>query len=159
MFYIFGFYKFKRLTGLKKLKVLFQEKFIKNNIRGTIIFSKEGINGTSSSKKKNLNSAILKIKKIFNFNNFDSQNLSKNKFQPFHRGKVKIKNEVIPMGIKIHKRNSKNQLDPKKWNQLIKNKNTFLIDVRKPFENKVGTFKRAINPKKHLTKCKPALFV
>ena len=50
------------------------------------------------------------------------------------------------MGIKIHKRNSKNQLDPKKWNQLIKNKNTFLIDVRKPFENKVGTFKRAINP-------------
>ena len=52
MFYIFGFYKFRRLSGLKKLKKTFQEKLIKNHVRGTIIFSKEGINGTISGKKK-----------------------------------------------------------------------------------------------------------
>jgi len=38
-------------------------------------------------------------------------------------------------------------LEPLKWNKLIKNKNTFLIDARKPFEYNVGTFKGAINPK------------
>ena len=50
------------------------------------------------------------------------------------------------MGIKVLKRNLENHIDPEKWNKLINNKNTLLIDARKPFENKVGTFKRAINP-------------
>ena len=59
MFHIFGFYKFKKLSSLKGLKKAFQEKLIKNNVRGTIIFSKEGINGTISGKKSN----IQKIKK------------------------------------------------------------------------------------------------
>ena len=52
MFYIFGFYKFKKLSGLKSLKKTFQDKLSKNHVRGTIIFSKEGINGTISGKKK-----------------------------------------------------------------------------------------------------------
>ena len=51
------------------------------------------------------------------------------------------------MGIKISKRKLDNHLEPLKWNKLIKNKNTFLIDARKPFEYNVGTFKGAINPK------------
>ena len=52
MFYILGFYKFKKLSGLKKLKIVFKKKLIKNQVKGTIIFSKEGINGTISGKKK-----------------------------------------------------------------------------------------------------------
>ena len=51
MFYIFGFYKFKKLSNLKELKKIFTKKVIKNSVRGTIIFSKEGINGTISGKK------------------------------------------------------------------------------------------------------------
>jgi UPF0176 protein len=37
-------------------------------------------------------------------------------------------------------------LDPKEWNNLIKKKNTHIIDTRKPFEYEVGTFKKSINP-------------
>ena len=146
MFYISGFYKFKKITNIKKNKKIIQSYFLKNSIRGTLILSPEGINATLSSKKKNLHLILNKIKKIFKINNFDSQNLSKCKFQPFHRGKVKIKKEVVPMGIKIAKRNLKNHLNPAKWNKLIKNKNTLLIDARKPFENKVGSFKKSVNP-------------
>ena len=146
MFYISGFYKFKKIKNLKRNKKILQSYFIKNLIRGTIIISVEGINGTLSAKRNNLKLVLKKIKTTLKFNKFDSINLSKNKFQPFHRGKVKIKKEMVPMGIKILKRNMENQLNPIKWNQLIKNKNTYLIDVRKPFEHKVGTFKRAINP-------------
>ena len=147
MFYISGFYKFKKLKNIKKIKKSLQSFFIKKNIKGTIIISNEGINGTIAAKKKNLELAIKKIKNTFKFVKFDSQNLSKSKFQPFHRGKVKIKNEVVPMGIKITKRKLDNHLDPLNWNKLIKNKNTFIIDARKPFEYNVGTFKGAINPK------------
>jgi len=147
MFYISGFYKFKKIKNIKKIKKKLQSFFIKKNIKGTIIISNEGINGTIAAKKKNLELAMKKIKNTFKFFKFDSQNLSKSKFQPFHRGKTKIKKEVVPMGIKISKRKLDNHLEPLKWNKLIKNKNTFLIDARKPFEYNVGTFKGAINPK------------
>ncbi len=146
MFYISGFYKFKKIYRIKKAKKSLTDIFFKYKIRGTIIISSEGINGTISSNKKNLEIVLNKIKKTFNFTNFDSQNLSKNKFQIFHRGKVKIKKEVVPMGIKISKRKTKNHLEPSKWNKLISNKKTILIDARKPFEYKVGTFKGSINP-------------
>ncbi len=146
MYYISGFYKFKKILAIKKAKKLLNDIFNKYNIRGTIIISSEGVNGTISSNKKNLKLVLNKIKKTFNFINFDSQNLSKSKFQIFHRGKVKIKNEVVPMGIKISKRQTKNHLEPSKWNKLISNKKTLLIDARKPFEYKVGTFKGSINP-------------
>ena len=146
MFYISGFYKFKKIKNIKKSRNLFIDIFIKYKIKGTIIISGEGINGTISSNQKNLNIVLKKIKKIFNFIKFDSQNLSKSKFQIFQRGKVKIKKEVVPMGLKILKRKTKNHIEPSKWNKFISNTKTILIDTRKPFEYKVGTFKGSINP-------------
>ena len=146
MFYIFGFYKFQKIKEIKKNKKILNIFFIKNKIRGTIILSNEGINGTISGKKNNLNLGIKKIKKVFNFLNFDSENFSLNKFQPFHKCKVKIKKELVPMGININKRNLNGQINPKKWNKIISDENTTLIDVRKPFEHEVGTFKNSINP-------------
>jgi len=146
MFYISGFYKFKKIINIKKNKKNLQNYFVNNSIRGTIILSQEGINGTISGKKKKLDLVINKIKKIFKFNNFDSLNSSKSKFQPFHRGKVKIKKEVVPMGIKVLKRKLRNHVEPSKWNKLINDENTLLIDVRKPFEYDVGTFNGAVNP-------------
>ena len=146
MFYIAGFYKFKKILNIKKNKYFFTNFFIEQNAKGTLIISKEGINGTISAKKKNLDLIINKIKRNFNFVNFDSKSLSKSKFQPFHRAKIKIKKEVVPMGIYASKRKLNGHINPKKWNKIIKDKNTLLIDVRKPFEYAVGTFKNAINP-------------
>ena len=48
--------------------------------------------------------------------------------------------------ISSKERNTKTHLEPKEWNKLIKNKDTHIIDTRKPFEYKVGTFKRSVNP-------------
>jgi UPF0176 protein len=148
MFNVFGFYKFKKLNSLKNNKKTLQDFFIKNNIRGTVIISPEGMNGTISGKSKDIIKSINKIKKLFKNSNFDSENISKSKFQPFHRAKVKIKKEVVPMGINILSKIKKNnRVDPVKWNTIIKNRNTFVLDSRKPFEYEVGTFKKAINPK------------
>ena len=146
MYHIFGFYKFKKLKKLSKFKETINNFFLRKNIRGTLIISSEGINGTISGKKKDLNLAISKIQKTFNFTNFDNKNVSINTFQPFNRFKIKIKNEVVPMGIKIKNRKTDGHLSPKKWNQLICDKNTILIDARKPFENEVGSFKNSLNP-------------
>ena len=147
MFEVFGFYKFKKIKSLKKNKVLLQDFLIKKNIRGTIIIANEGINATISGKTTNLKSTITKIKKILDFKNFDSQNISKSKFQPFHKSKVKIKKEVVPMGFTLTSKNRKvDHVNPKKWNELINDKKTLVLDSRKPFEFKMGTFKRSVNP-------------
>ena len=147
MFDVFGFYKFKKLTSLKKNKILLKNFLIEKNIRGTIIIATEGINATISGKANDLKSAITKIKKILDFKKFDSENTSKSKFQPFHKPKVKIKKEVVPMGLSLSSKNKKdNHVDPKKWNKLIGDKETLVLDSRKPFEYNVGTFKRSVNP-------------
>ena len=119
-----------------------------NRIRGTIIIAKEGLNGTISGSIKDIDKTTKKLRSLFSFKQFDSSNESKSKFQPFHKPKVKIKKEIVPMNLIINpkERNMKSHLDPKDWNKLIKNKETHIIDTRKPFEYKVGTFKRSVNP-------------
>ena len=148
MFEVFGFYKFIKLTSLKKNKTILQKILIKKNIKGTIIISREGLNGTISGKLINIKFTIKKINQIFKFKKFDSENTSKSNFQPFHKPKVKIKKEVVPMNLLLNKKIKKkdSHVEPKKWNRLIKDKNTLVLDSRKPFEYKVGTFKRSINP-------------
>jgi UPF0176 protein len=148
MFTVLGFYKFKKLDLLNKKKIFLQNLFIENDIKGTLILSKEGINGTISGMSVNISCVSKQIKTFLKFSKFDSENLSKSNFQPFHKLKVKIKKEVVPMGLKITPRVKKdNHLTPTKWNNLIKNKNTLVLDARKPFEHEVGTFKKAVNPK------------
>jgi len=148
MFKVFGFYKFVQIKSLKKNKVFLQKFLISNHIRGTIIIAKEGLNGTISGSVKDIDKTTKKLKSLFSFKLFDSSNESKSKFQPFHKPKVKIKKEIVPMNLIINpkERNMKSHLDPKDWNKLIKNKETHIIDTRKPFEYKVGTFKRSVNP-------------
>ncbi len=149
MFTIFGFYKFKKSNFLRKNKEFLQREILKNNIKGTIILSQEGINGTIAGKKRNISQIIKSLKKVFRFKDFDSKNTSKCDFQPFHKGKIKIKKEVVPLGLKVNKKNKKlnKYVSNKSWNKLISNKETLVIDARKPFEHSVGTFKNAINPK------------
>ena len=148
MFEVFGFYKFIKIKSLKRNKDILQKFISSNNIRGTIIISKEGLNGTISGHIKDIDITIKKLKSLFLFKHFDNNNSSQSKFQPFQKSKIKIKKEVVPMNLILNsgERNTKSHLDPKEWNELIKDKDTHIIDTRKPFEYKVGTFKKSVNP-------------
>ena len=148
MFNVLGFYKFKKLKLLKKNKLFLQKIFTDNDIKGTLIISSEGLNGAISGRSKNISLISKRIKRLFDIVNFDSENLSKSKFQPFHKPRIKIKKEVVPMGLNISAKNKKtNHIEPLQWNNLIKDKNTFVLDARKPFEYEVGSFQKAVNPK------------
>ena len=146
MFYIFGFYKFCKLNNPNKHKNYFLRLLENNNIKGTIIFSKEGLNGTLSGSQMGLVKIKNMIKSTFKIKKFDSENYSKNKFQPFPKAKIKIKEEVVPIGFRVlSTERVKKQIEPINWNKLLKDKNIKIIDTRKPFEHEVGSFKGAEN--------------
>ena len=83
MFTVLGFYKFKKLNLLKKKRSVLQKIFTKQDVRGTLILSKEGLNGTISGNLKDIFFVKEKIKILFKIKTFDSENLSTSKFKPF----------------------------------------------------------------------------
>ena len=148
MFTISGFYKFKKINFLKKHKTYLENEISNTSIRGSIIISSEGINGSLAGNSKDISKILKLLKKEFKFTEFDSSNISTSRFQPFHKAKVKVKKEVVPLGFKIKSESKRRNryLSGNSWNKLIIKKETLLIDVRKPFEYNVGTFKNAMNP-------------
>ena len=95
MFTVFGFYKFQKMNNLKKNQKLLNNLFVNKGINGSIILSKEGLNGSISGKNKDIKAIIIRLKKILNIKEFDSSNNSISKFKPFDKLKVKIKKEVV----------------------------------------------------------------
>ena len=74
MFKVFGFYKFIKIKSLKKNKEILATFINDNNIRGTVIISKEGLNGTISGRTTNIEKIKKKIKSLFSFTKFDNFN-------------------------------------------------------------------------------------
>ena len=146
MYKIFGFYKFKKIKNIKLLKKNLKNFIEEEQVRGAIIISIEGINGTISFKPTKYKKVKNKILNLLNIRKLDNENISYYKYQAFKKGKIKIKKEVVPIGMKLNKIFTKNKIEPKDWNKFILKKETVLIDTRKNFEFKVGTFKGSINP-------------
>ena len=154
-FTIISFYQFRDLKKLILLKKILREICSFHKLRGTILLASEGINGSLAG----LDDSIKQFLKVIHLNGFHNLELkySKYKFMPFNRLKIKIKKEIITF--------SKNKLDVenktaihidyKKWNQLIEDNKTYILDVRNNFEHKMGTFNKSINPKtKHFSEFK-----
>ena len=158
MYKIFGFYKFKKIKNIKLLKKNLKNFIEEEQVRGTIIISIEGINGTISFKPTKYKKVKNKILNLLNIRKLDNENISYYKYQAFKKGKIKIKKEVVPIGMKLNKIVKKNKIEPKDWNKFILKKETVLIDTRKNFEFKVGTFKGSINPELNNFKDFPRYF-
>ena len=121
------------------------------SVKGLIILSPEGINGTIAGTPKNINLLKKNILSNLKLVKFDIENVTKSSFVPFLKAKIKIKSEVVPINEKYYFANKikKKYLSPLQWNKFLAKKNIKVIDARKPFEYEVGTFKGSINPDTH----------
>ena len=143
---IVSFYKFIILEDLGKCQLLLKKFLIDNKLKGTIILSPEGINGTVSGIQGFVDKFNQFIFSLFCFSSYDSSNTSVGNEIPFERPKVKIKKEVVPIEKKVLERQGRH-IQPQEWNDFIQKEDVFLIDIRKPFEHEIGSFKGATNPK------------
>ena len=148
MFKIAALYKFAEVGNPEKAQIEIRANLKVLSIHGTILVGQEGINGTISGSKDNIDKAIAYIRQLKNFNDTDIK-FSEASINPFARLKIKLKKEIVTIGDKTVKPQevTGNYIDPKDWNDLIDDNNTILIDTRNDYECAIGTFKNAINPK------------
>ena len=145
--YVYSFYRFKLICEKQKIKSKIDIYKDIYNLKGTILIAREGINGSISGKRHDLNKFIIDIKKLLKIRKL-SLKINKANFVPFNRFKVKLKNEIVSLGKKnIHtQKNSGKLINPKDWDNIIENSDYSLIDTRNKFEIEIGSFKNAINP-------------
>lgn len=148
MFKIAALYKFAEVGNPEKAQIEIRSNLKVLSIHGTILVGQEGINGTISGSKDNIDKAIAYIRQLKNFNDTDIK-FSEARINPFARLKIKLKEEIVTIGDKTVKPQevTGNYINPKDWNDLIDDNNTILIDTRNDYECAIGTFKNAINPK------------
>jgi len=145
--FVYTFYRFLEINDKNKLKQNIENFLYGKSIRGTILLADEGINGSVSSDKEDLDQLILFIKKSINIRKLEIK-INSSDCIPFNRMKVRLKKEIVTLGkgdYNIEKSHGE-RIHPKNWDKIIKDKNTTLIDIRNNFEIKIGKFKNAINP-------------
>jgi len=148
MLKLISFYKFVKILNPIDNKLIFKKFLIDNKLKGSIIFSFEGINGSIAGKQSNIELLSNLLKKKFLFDEFDNINECDVDFIPFKKAKIKIKKEVVPLNelFNDNKYKFQNRVEPEDWNKLILSNDVTVVDVRKSFESEIGTFEKAINP-------------
>ena len=145
---IIALYKFCEISNPRRLQMILKKELKNLQILGTIIIGHEGINGTVSGSETNINKALKFLKSDSRFSDLDIKTSFSNK-APFLRLKVKIKKEIVTMGIDNIKPTTQagKYLSHDQWNSLLNDEDTILIDTRNDYEYSIGTFKNSINPK------------
>ncbi len=143
---LYSFFSFQENLILElKNKLLKIEN--ENDITGLLIFASEGINGTICAEK-NVIKIVLNLLKKYTETGKLNLKVSFSKMKVFKKLKIKIKKEIVTMGVPAinPSQDTGAYIDSFNWNKLIKNQNTILIDTRNQYEVSIGTFQNSINP-------------
>ncbi|MEI6894616.1 MAG: rhodanese-related sulfurtransferase [Colwellia sp.] len=144
---ICALYKFVRLEKYLELREPLLAKMTSLDVKGTLLLAVEGINGTIAGSKENINTVLGFIAAQPHLDNISYKESFADE-NPFHRTKVKLKKEIVTMGVEGIDPNQVvgTYVKPKDWNALISDPEVLLVDTRNDYEIEIGTFKNAVNP-------------
>ena len=145
---IISFYEFKDLAGagaLTDIRTSLKEAFVEIGIRGTIIIANEGYNGMVCGDRAQIMDFIKAAEKIL-----QTTFVFKSSFHeqaPFRKIDIKIKPEIVTLKQNVDiSLGTGTHIGPDKWNDLICDPGTIVLDARNDYEHKTGTFHGALNP-------------
>lgn len=140
-------YKFVAIPDCRMLRNELLDFCTAHGIKGTIILANEGINGTISGSPGEIDNVINYLRKYTVFSDLEFKYSEFNE-TPFYRMKVKIKREIVTMGIpQINPDKLVGKyMDAKEWNDLITEPDVLVLDTRNQYEYEIGTFKNAVSP-------------
>ncbi len=140
-------YKFVALPNFPDLRQPLLNIMLQQKVRGTLLLAHEGINGTIAGSRKGIDFVLNWLRRDPRLAEIDTKESYTEK-TPFLRSKVKLKKEIVTMGVENidPRRSVGTYIDPTDWNALISDPEVVLIDTRNDYEFKVGSFQNAINP-------------
>lgn len=146
-FVVCALYKFVNLPDYAAIRQPLLKLMENQQIRGTLLLAREGINGTVAGSRSAIDDLLTWLKSDARLADLDYKESYANN-PPFYRTKVKLKKEIVTMGIEGIDPNRVvgTYVNPKDWNRIISDPEVLLIDTRNDYEYQVGTFKNAINP-------------
>jgi UPF0176 protein len=141
------FYKFVTISELEVKKAEILALCPENNIQGTIILASEGINGTIAGSHSAIAIVLAHLRTIPGLADLEHKESTSQK-SPFVRLKVKIKSEIVTLGMPEVNPTQQvgTYVDPQDWNQVISDPEVVLIDTRNDYEVGIGSFQGAKNP-------------
>lgn len=146
-FVVAALYEFIPLADIESLRRDVLASCKKHGICGTLLLAHEGINGTIAGSREGIDGVIDYLRTRLPLTSPEYKE-SFADTQPFYRMKVRIKKEIVTIGLAdVDPNKTKGAyLAPEEWNALIADPETLVLDTRNDYEVKIGTFKGALNP-------------
>jgi len=143
-----AFYKFANLSDFSQLQAPFLDFCLSAKINGTILLASEGINGTVAGSRESIDSLMAFLRSEPRLHDIEHKESFTNEL-PFDRMKVKLKKEIVPLGVPTVDPNKLvgTYVSPEDWNALISDPEVIIVDTRNDYEVDIGTFKGAMDPK------------
>ncbi len=140
-------YKFVALPDFKALREPLLNFCVSKGIKGTLLLAHEGINGTVAGTREAIDALLTYLRADARLADIEHKEAFDDA-QAFYRMKVKLKKEIVTMGIEsIDPRvDVGTYVEAQDWNALISDPDVVLVDTRNYYEYNIGTFEGAINP-------------
>jgi len=141
-------YKFVKLPDSAALREPLLAKCDALGITGTLLLAEEGINGTIAGSRSSIDKILAYLRNDPRLADLEHKE-SFADHPPFYRMKVKLKKEIVTMGVPGIDPTEQvgHYVKPEDWNALISDPDVLLIDTRNDYEVGVGTFKGAVDPR------------
>jgi predicted sulfurtransferase len=139
-------YRFVDLPDRDELRQPFRDVCAKLNLKGTILLSHEGINFFLAAQQGSIDSFIQFLDQDERFRNITLK-ISVTEYQPFNRMNVRLKKEIISIGLDhikpaVHTGEEITPTEFKSW--LDAGKEVLVLDTRNDYECRIGTFQNAL---------------
>ncbi|WP_300588276.1 rhodanese-related sulfurtransferase [Marivita sp.] len=148
MFTVCALYHFTRFDDPAALREPLLAVCSDNAITGTLLLAKEGINGTVAGPEAGINALLTHLRALPGCADLEWK-ISTAQDRPFARMKVRLKKEIVTMGVPDVDPRAKvgHYVQPSEWNELIQSPDVAVIDTRNDYEVAIGTFEGAVDPK------------
>lgn len=140
-------YRFVRLEDFQALREPLRQLMLQQDVKGTLLLAREGINGTVAGSRDGIDAVLDWLRQDSRLSALDVKE-SLADTNPFYRSKVKLKKEIVTMGVEgiDPARSVGTYVRPEDWNALISDPDVLLVDTRNQYEVEIGSFKGAVNP-------------
>jgi len=141
-------YKFVTLDDFHELREPLLDACREAGTCGTLLLAREGINGTIAGSRAGIDRVLSYLRSDPRLADLEHKE-SVDEDMPFYRMKVKLKKEIVTMGVPDIDPNEAvgTYVSPGDWNELLSDPEVLLIDTRNDYEYGIGSFRGAIDPR------------